>query len=194
VDRGAVRVGDIKVPRRVESQTGPGQRDRCADVTGGVYLADSANIGNEDVARLVHCDGGGKRDLGAGCRATVPGCRVSDPGVIRSSIPGKGADFSGRIHLADDIVAIVRDVDVARAVDGHVGRKLEPGIDCRAAIAEVAYGSVAGDGTDHRLAVTEGRSRQQREKQSRKSVHGWPVYWCTERMVPVGDSTPPMLA
>ena len=60
----------------------------------------------------------------------------------------RGNDSGGDVHLADDIVAGVRDEEVLVGIEGDAIRPVQAGRGCEAVVANIAWGSVSGDGDE----------------------------------------------
>ena len=136
------RIGDVQIPcgieryavRRIE----PGvDRQRAVarvaryarsvacdggDFSGGCdHFPDRIiiGIGDEEIARRIDRDALGRVQRRCGCRAAI--ARVS-----RRAGAGRSADRAGgQVHFADHVVVRIRDVDVARTIDGYATRLIQ---------------------------------------------------------------------
>src|SRR5262249_48291342 len=140
-------VGVVEVGRRgefavavVADRAGAGDGD---DDAVGQNLADAvgARVGDEDVAEGVGGEGGRLVCHRRGARAVVAA-------VARGPSAGDGDNDSVGLDLADAVVALVGEVDVAAAIDGHAPRRVDLGRGGGAVVAAVARGPGAGDGDD----------------------------------------------
>ena len=120
--------GELRLGRRtpVPAETAlPGPRDR-GDRPGGIHLADALveGIGDVEVARPVHRHAMGISELRLGRRTPVP-AETARAG------PRDRSDRPGGIHLADAVVALIGDVEVARPVHRHAIGAVELRLDRR---------------------------------------------------------------
>src|SRR5262249_40969413 len=112
----------------------PGGQDDLADV--------AAVVAEEQVAAAVEHHAIGEGDLGRRARPTVPG-EAGDAGA------GDGDDVARRLDdLADAVVALVGEEDVAAAVHGHAVGVVQRGRGRRSSVAAEALGAVAADRDD----------------------------------------------
>ena len=152
-------VGDVDVAGRVERDA-PGQvqlrigrravvagvalhavaGDGGDEAAGDNDLADGLipSIGDVDVAGCVDEDASGTIQQGVGCRTAVAG-------VAPRAVAGDGIDdVVGDGNLADGLIVVIGDVDIARSVDRHAGWKIQLGADGCAAVAGVACRTISG--------------------------------------------------
>src|ERR1019366_3686911 len=103
------------------------------------HLANHTVVSVRDVqvAITIHGHGGNAIQFGADGRAPVTR-------VALGTVPGHRGDYAGRRrHLANHVVVVVRDVDVAGAIHRHTGNE-ELGTGGRTSIARVARTAVSG--------------------------------------------------
>ena len=110
----------------------------------GVHLSDAVIVAirNEEVALSVHRHRLGMPQTGSGCWTTV--ARVD----ALLAVAGHSCDDPIDVHLAHAIVALVREIQIARAVYCHSGRKIERGFGCGTAVAGESE-RAAGDRAQH---------------------------------------------
>src|ERR1019366_9345319 len=159
-DAMVVLVGDVQVAGGIHGdacgivQLGAGGRavvaaEACRPTTGHGRdhavrnLADAmvVLVGDVQVAGGIHGDARGIVQLGAGGRAVVAAeaCRPTS---------GHGRDHAVR-NLADAMVVLVGDVQVAGGINGDARGIVQLGAGGRAVVADVAGRPIAGNGSDH---------------------------------------------
>src|SRR5262249_17277987 len=141
------------------------RRDDLADHVAG-------NVGDEQVARGVHC---------AVARVVQPGGGAGPvvAAVTRLAVPGDGDDLTGRPHhFADHVIVLVGDEQVARGVEGHATRGVQLGGGGWSIVTLVPGRAVAGGGHNRtscargeaRGAAIGGRDRDGARRQTRGRV------------------------
>ena len=144
-EHGPVRVGQEAGLHRVARRLGAmdplfappghaGAHERRHDAGGGVDPADPVAVflADEQVVPLVQADGVRHQRAGFGGRPPVAVGRrhaVAEHG---------GDDAGGHVDLADAVVRVVADVEIAPGVEGQVLGMVEGGVRGRAAVAVVA--------------------------------------------------------
>ena len=141
-DAGGVSEHGRRAGAAVTGETGLARARHRGDDTGG-YFADAVIVGVGHVERARGIHGDAERSAQAGV-AGLAAVTVS-AGLARA---GDRGDDAVRGDAANAVVEGVRDVDVARGVDGKAGRRVQRGLESRHAFAAAAGDAVAGDRSD----------------------------------------------
>src|SRR5262249_27816521 len=140
-----VEVGVGGGPAVAAAGAAPAATGEVVDDAVGRHHANAVlgRAGDVDVALAINRDSAAAAELERGLGGPTLVAEVADHAVA-----GKRADGAVGCHLADALVEVVDDVQVALGVGGDAGGLVEHGLDGGLAVAVEAAGAIAGNGVD----------------------------------------------